>query len=772
MNDIFAINSNVLKSNIKISKREVINQIKKKTEEAKLNMLKISLKENNILFDDNINDYHAFINNIRNKTIGRELAIANTLIENIDKSIDDIIDKLDKGSTSAFSDFVAKSYQRVIEPIGNMVTNSLALNTVISLIPTIEGKAIAGIVITGISIYKMSRIDKYKRMSNKKYELNKMLQEFEYTKDTNGNYTDTRFSKRIQDEIRKFLNESNIIFDDTGYLALREAIYKLDDDKKEQLCNIINNLKGNPIVVDERLKEFNQNLLTRIKNKYIKGMAIGGANGIAAATAINAIDPNILAAPLNGTIIGEIISNLSNSKVLGWIGGIASSGLSFISKYIPVIGESIQKILSIENLGVLAISGAGIGLLTTIGKSLIDAIKNRKKVFDTQKDMKKLQELDTKLYGKNDLLEIQEIKKILENKTTNEENFIVGMVCQYMDELGINYGKKPNNFQELNNIINNLSNKYKRKVNSLTSNLKEYLHREPNDFKRNMKKVGNILKTTITLGLASLSVVDILSSGVFLKGLKDKLFPEQESIIPSKMNAIDDSKGIEAYNESHENIVHEITPEPSHPVNEVVKPNPTPSPLSTPAPTQKTTSGMIHKKKNITGIATEESMKTSLVDYQNSIVRPQVDTKVDFAVVPKIKIDNLVIDPANNQELIEQLSTLTDKELFEVMVNGHDPEYMLKGLKLLNENDFNRLRTFIENSDFINRSNNPGYSFLKDAFNKYINEHNIAVDKIVDEINRKMELLKNTDMAVKGLGVPAVLLSEYEEKNQMERQSK
>ncbi len=737
MNDTIALNYSILNENVKVNKRKVIKELEKKSESARLELIKEAFKNNNLSFDDNINDYQEFIKSVKGNLKDRDLSLANNIIDNVNKEIDKLINELKSGSTTAFTKFL-NGVNKIVTPVGNMVVDSLALRTLLTLTPTAIGKAGVGIVLTGINLYNLHKIDKYKRVTNKTFELNRILQELEITKDKNGNFIDTRFNDTIQKAIVDFLNTNGILFENTGYLSIRDTIYNLNDDKKEELCKIISNLKGSNVDFDKRLSDFNDGLFKRFGKKYLKDMSIGATTGIGLATTVNSVAPTAIPALVNGTFIGKIVEKLSSSPILGWFSGALSGVGTFLGNYFPTLG----KIFSMENLAIFAIGGAGIGLLSAIGKKICSIIKNRKDRFNAMSDAKKLQELDNKLYSETDREEIIALTEKLSKESVDREKVIINLVCEYMDELGINYNRRPTNKKELNDIVNSLSNKDKNKIYDLMTSLEDYAKREPNKFKRGIKKIGNFLKAAVSLGLASLSVIDLLSAGAFLSGLKSKIFKNEGLNVPDRIREFDDSIGRSAYEEKQRAI--EEAKKVSTPVKEEHVPMPsshgkmpsaTPGPQATPGPDAVVNSSSISKT-------------TQGVD-----ILPKKNGRID--------VNKIVSEYSNRGQVTTEFSNLTDSNLYYTLENILDPRMAERALTVLTPEDLERLQLYMETSADINR-NSLGYNFLKDAITNNIANKNSEIDKILLEIEKKMAFDNNVESIVKKATIPLTAVTSYE----------
>ena len=747
MSEAIAINYPAFNTKVKVNKRKVIKELEKKVEDGKLEMLKASLKEKNLPFNDEIKDYYNFIADVQKNLKDRDLAEANTIINNLNREVDRMVLSLKEGSTTAFTKFLQTVNEKVLSPVGNAITNSLAMNTVMSLIPSIPVKIGASIALTGIALHNINKVDKYKIETNRTYELNKILQEHEVTFDNEGIILDTRFNENDQNIIRGFLKSNNIIYEDTGYLSLREAIYSLDNEKKEELLNKLDITKEQ----EDRLAKLNDNIFTRFAKKVIAPVGAAAAAGTGIATSVNAVDPTILSGALNTGIVGTIVSKLANSKVIGWITGAVTGVVNVVGKHIPVIGSIISKASAIENIAVLTVAGAGVGLIGVIGKGIYNALKNKKRRYETQELQQQILKKDDELYGKTDIEEIQKMRTVLKERSQKAEDFIINIVCKYMDELGVEYNVVPKTIDELQKIINELPKKEKRKVKDLFDELYEYLNRDPNTFRRCLKKAGKFIRTVFTLGLAGMNVANILTSGGFFAMVKTKLFGES----PTKNTILtfDDTKGREAYNEANKivqekvevNAKPEPQPLPPPPQN---TPAPTPSPTPTPTPTPAPTAEEVVEE-----IAINAPKATKAVKAASNIHNIPINTeemprgyilgkmKYSNGTLPKLNcnLQDVVMLNKPDFDFSKFFSELQDEDLLSLIVNSPEEKFTRLVIEEKIDRDvLLRIKDLVENSPMINRDE-ISYRWVETAMNNRINMENGIVEralKVNDALNK------------------------------------
>lgn len=771
MSEAIAINYPSFNTKVKVNKRKVIKELEKKVEEGKLEMLKEALKEKNLPFNDEIKDYYNFINDVQQNLKDRELAEANTIINNLNREVDRMVLSLKEGSTTAFTKFVQTVNEKVLSPVGNAITNALAMNTVMSLIPSIPVKIGASIVLTGISLHNISKVDKYKVNTNRTYELNKILQEKEVTYDQEGKIIDTRFNENDQSIIRGFLKSNNIIYEDTGYLALREAIYNLDNEKKEELCNKLDITKEQ----EERLAKLNDNIFTRFSKKVVAPVVAAAAGGTGIATAVNAVDPTLLAGALNTGIVGTIVSKLANSKVIGWITGAVTGIVNVIGKHIPVIGSIISKASAIENVAVLTVAGAGVGLIGAIGKGIYNAIKNKKSRYETQELQKQIIKRDEELYGQTDIEEIQKMREILKERSQKSEDFIISIVCKYMDELGIEYNIVPKSIEELKTLINELPRKDKKKVNKFFSELDDYLNRDPNDFRRCLKKAGKFIRTVFTLGLAGMNVANILTSGGFFTMIKAKLFGE--SLSEKDLLVFNDSKGREAYNKANKVVEKKVDvnakpgPQPGPAPAATPTPTPTPGPSPTPTPRpipspEEVVDEMVTNAPKATKAVKAASQIHNIPLNTDEMPRGYIlgEMKNTNGVLPKLNcnLQDIVMLNKPDFDFSKYFDSLKDEDLLSLIVNSPDEKFTRLVIEeKINRDALLRIKDLVENSPMINRDE-ICYRWVETAMNNRIKIENGIVEKALNAAK--------VDKAINNVNAGLAGIASFEEEKAKELQ--
>lgn len=548
---------------LELSKNKAIKRLDVTLKDAKFETIKLLLKEKSIVIPNEIDNLNSLKKYLKSKLNDKDKACIDEVFHKADLAIENTISELKKGSQTAFTNFL-KNARNILEPLTQSIIDSLALKTVITLMPTITLKLSLSTILLVINGYKLSKNIKYKNMVNKSYECNRILSQLEITKDENGNIIDTRFDQETVKTINEFLKRNKITYLNTGYLSLRECLMKLDTTKKEELINIINNLNGNKIDVNKILAKYDETLKDKIKKNILKPIVVGGAAGASFATSVNAIEPALTAGIYNGTFIGTILSKLSNSKLIGFLSGITTNVGAFFLKYIPLAGPAFENFMAYENLIVSSILGGVVSISYQTLKNILKGSLNVKEKITNNKEHLNNLELDSRLYYDENIEELRKINEYYKlNGPNNDEIAIMVIVMRYMEENNIIIENKPTCLNDLKFIISNLNKKDKRKINKLLNDLETLYKNNYSYFKKYISSLGNMLYLSISLSLAGLSIIDIVYNGEFLTNLSDALYNRDKQLTP-----IDITKVNFASNNNvpiqHENITP--TPRPlDHP---------------------------------------------------------------------------------------------------------------------------------------------------------------------------------------------------------------
>lgn len=510
--------------NISIQRDKTINSLRKKFHVEKLEMAKALLHRNGITIDPNaktLDELMKYIKKHENPNIAYN---AEQMIAGISQNLQNLLSELENGSMNAFQKFMNKA-EAVVKPLANITTKSLAVRTAVTLAPTVTSKLVVSAGITGWNAFKLIKNKKERAVLTRENELEKILQELEVTI-IDDDIIDTRFNEEAQEKIREFLKNKKIDFVDSGYMSLRQAIHNLDFMNKKELCHILNDLLHRELQIEARLNTRKGNFFEKIKQGGQK-VTKGAIAGVGAAAAINSIDPALLAGPLNGTALGYIAEKLMSNdfltKIMGLTGTIGTAAL----EWIPVVGEQFENAFAIENMIVLGIGGAGLGVAGIAASSVMKVAKSIKDKFKYISRSKEIKKLDAKCYGDSDRAELEILRQLRSQKeNTPEEQMIIDLVYGYITTDLKQPVNKPNDIFELTTLIGSLDDNCKRKLTSFFEKLKDCNSKNYGDFVNFIIKSGKTISTLTLLGFAGLSVYDLLKDGTFLPEVSAKLFAD------------------------------------------------------------------------------------------------------------------------------------------------------------------------------------------------------------------------------------------------------
>ena len=743
MSDALVLNS-PLSLDLQSSKKKAINEAKEKLGLFKLNAFKDILKSANIEYDNSIDDSVKLLEHLK-KTLSKNDYIKiekayKELTEELDKVMKDLIN----GSIDAFSNFMRNILPKIAEPLLNGTTNAFAFSALINMAPTLESKLLVGLVTGGVTTFNLVKNSRHKAMVNKETELNKILQDFEVTKDDKGNIIDTRFKEDIVSTIKLFLNNNEIKYNDTGYLSLRNALYNLEYNKKLEIANIIKNKLGKSIDIEKVVNKKGESIVTKIKNGLLKPVIVGGTSGIGAATAINSINPAIAAAPIN-TFLSWLSTNFLEKLAVN-APGVLGTILNKIIGYLPVIAgggtvalsflKTGASIFSIENMVVFAAAGGTLALLGVGIKKIVDKVKIIRGNVAYNKEQKKINKLDEEKYYEDNIKELKLINEIItKEKSSLVAITIVNIVRLYAKELGIVLSDNINNAIDLRKEIEKLDSKDKKKILSLLDELVEYNNKEPLSFLDYVKNIGLVILNAAKVGLASLSVIDLLTgSGLISKIRNSSILAnvpgKRLEILPNI--ATEESKQLQNRVEDlkQNNVVGS---NPFIPATQVQNPpssvinTPSPSATPMPAPTGPTTSlnnGVIPRPEEV----------SELIEAQNAARAIEAASKtIHGSFTNHLEVSSLssFVDNRNYDYIIEVFNSLeaasrNGKLYFDNFFNWlyeYNPDKFL---------DF--IRYFI-NKDFEITTENYGLvaqSIVSkiQQLNNEINKHNAMVNTV------------------------------------------
>lgn len=506
------------------------DKLKLSLQSAKLNFLKQSLRDRGIEFDETIEDIKEFQKSVIKKLNPATRKEINKALLEFSLEMEGTINGLQAGSTTKFQE-ILKGFGNAGKRTTKTAILGMAATTVLKYVPSIEMKAIAGVAIgTGI-VLKGSK----NYINNKRKEradaYNNILSDLEIKKDENGNIVDTRPSENVQNVIKDFLSNNNVSFDRDDYIDIREKMYKLNNKDKRKLINIINNMTGNEIDVDARVKDLERPFWQGVRDDFLKPTLAGVISAIGTATAINAIDPVIIAGPVNGFLIKYLFDKIDKidktnpivkaiMQVINWVPG-GEWMVSMLGGVITteIIGkfETGENVFATENIILAAAAGTIYGIARAVGKKVYKGAEGTKEKMERLAERKEIQRIDRELYPEG--------RKIPKN-----EEIIVNILKEYMRQEGMEICGEGKTAEDFKKTISNLEKDEQRKIYSVLKQLEKISVKDRMTTKDKLLKIAKGVFWIGATGIATAGVIDIAKPGT-IQGLLDKIFGKEENVV-------------------------------------------------------------------------------------------------------------------------------------------------------------------------------------------------------------------------------------------------
>lgn len=505
--------SKIASFKLKAEKEITETTLKDKMHSAKFDLLKQYLEKENITIPKDITDTKELLNYIKKNLSKEKYEYVLAKKDELDQDIEEMFEELKAGSSSAFSRKI-QEIVKAIKPIGLAVATPLAINTAFTLFLPTSLKIFAGAAILAHNGYKIIKTNKKRKIANKEYELSKIIRELEIKKNDKGEILDTRFSEGIQTRIREFLKEKNIVFKDTGYIALSKAIYSLKFEDKKALCNILNNELGNTIDIEARLKQYDKGFFKR--NFGTVSTTIG--YGLDLANNINDIPllRNAVSTILTAAGVSIATQNLQNGIIAAGVKTSAEAISSFFN-----VGETVVESINstINTVGFAGIFAA-VGVVGSVGMATYNYLKGKKEREQIKKELDKIKKIDNKLYQTENDAEINEIKRLAQEEPNLADAMVVSLTCEFMLKKNIKIPNTITNAKELVEYIKTLGKKDQKEIMNFYNDMTYYNKHHHSAFVKKSLEVCEAVGKAAVYGLAGLSLIDLFTKGNFLEDLK------------------------------------------------------------------------------------------------------------------------------------------------------------------------------------------------------------------------------------------------------------
>ncbi len=163
-------------------------------------------------------------------------------------------------------------------------------------------------------------------------------------------------------------------------------------------------------------------------------------------------------------------------------------------------------------------------------KNLFNIVKERKKNSALFEEYARI---EGSKYADDDLVEN---RKVLETYSDEESKgtpyIIIDILIEYLNYLGVDTKDAPRNIDGLTRFLKSdkLNNSQRNKVRSFMKELAYFNEHKNNKFIRNLEKILKGTGTIAVLGLAGMSVYDLISGHTFFNDLYQKLYFEEADV--------------------------------------------------------------------------------------------------------------------------------------------------------------------------------------------------------------------------------------------------
>lgn len=520
---------NVLYQNFSVgyekAKKEIYQELNSRIDAVVLNTMKEYLHKKNIKFNENISDLEEFKKNVVT-TLDKQTQMDITNIENgLNKELSNLTRELKDGSTTAFRRF-ANGIGNISKSTVEMVARLTAIRTAYILSPTI-GSIAMGASIISPKIIKTAKDIKNNIDETKRSSLDVMLIKLGTVK------KDGKVEYDVSEENRKIITSSlqsegiNISSEDTIHFL--QDISKLDNQTKEKVVNMLNNLKGNAYNIKEELDKTKINL-AKIKkiigDDIVSPLSTAALFGMTAGSALTETMPDLAPSIITAISSGALTGNIG----IGALGGGAQYALSKFGNYIPIVGNAIEDVTKQVGAQETILATTGVAAIGILGFKIVPGLvyKGAKFTFNKMKNIIKARKEKKALKEKIAIEDVEKRIKDAKEKAENEmdsrkkDTILVDVVVNYIRSKGIQIPEEIKSGEELNVYVSKLTNDEKKEIYQVVKMLENISEENTKSVKKSLAKVAKTAYWGGILALAGLGVYDAFLNPGFIEGLADQ----------------------------------------------------------------------------------------------------------------------------------------------------------------------------------------------------------------------------------------------------------
>lgn len=283
-------------------------------------MLKTILANKKIEFNPEIDDFNELKKSAYKKMTRREkIAVKKELLD-AQKELNEILEDMKGASNSKFQNVLGKLEKNLALPAAKaagLAITTAAIYNALMFLPT-PVRTITGVVGMTRAVYKGSKAALKQRRENIGKRYDKIISKLEIKRDINDKIIDSRFSNEEIEVIKRYFERYNTEIDVSNYDNLRASIKGLNNKRKLELINKLNDIRDDKLDIDQELRF----LKNKEKTNYVKSIASGIAAGAATGGVLSSNSFKALSALTAG-----VFSKIPGSAIIEGITSLGTIGL-------------------------------------------------------------------------------------------------------------------------------------------------------------------------------------------------------------------------------------------------------------------------------------------------------------------------------------------------------------------------------------------------------------------------------------------------------------
>ncbi len=552
--------------------KSVSDEIEKKYESTILQILKNYADEKGVEYDHTIDNVDVFRKQVIAKMPKAQQEQIGDFEKNVRTQLTSVTDALKDGSQNAFSKFGEK-FLGVGKTSLKLIAKSTAIRVATMLNPTLAGAGVAATIIVPTVV---NSVEKYKEQKKERSStaLNTMLVMLCVKKDADDKIS-FDLPPEAMEKVQKNLAKKGINVEADNEVKFMADIIGLDDEKKEQALNIINETKfletGEKLNIDEEKKKLvnRYELIKEGSKKVVSMISAGVLIGSNIGNTLNDLAGDEAASLITGLTTGGITGNAA--AAIG-VGG-AQYAISKFGHYIPVVGNVLEDITKKVNTHINIGAAVGVSTAATLLfqvlpytiKGTINWIKSKKKppavpTVPSEKgdDEKGTDEQAQGKDGGDFSSRLEHAQGVTDEclKRKNPREIALEITADALRTKGINIPKGTYSNEQLKEYTKSLNKEDKEEILEVARTLEEANKLKETGFKHIVKNIAKTAYWGGIIALLGLGAYDKFINPGFIQALHDK--QELRKLMDKRREEIAAEQGVDKNTISDEAVVQSL----------------------------------------------------------------------------------------------------------------------------------------------------------------------------------------------------------------------